>query len=950
MIPNENPASEGEDKASPGDSQPAKEAQNKPQNGLTPLMTSTPGRKSDGHMNFRIKIATLNISSFTSKEKQLIKTMIKRNLYVLGLSEIHLKKKDVQSLSDGYKLIHNGKVGFILSPEAAERSRGAYYIGPNIMCVDLSFEHTELCIIQVYAPDKSKAVSERKKFYKALQDAYNLKKYKDNVILMGDFNGHVGRERKGKESILGPFSIGNINDPGKLLIDFCAFNSLSIMNTFFMHDERFKWTWYKHIEKSMIDFMISTNKYLFRDVKAIPYLSYKSDHRMVVAKLTVKKTHQLAEPKKFFKLENLANEDCIRVLKEKVSIRMPRGNVERDIEKEWDFMKEKLNVLAKRVLKERDIYRTKRKNASWWTDDLRRSKAEVWNTIGKDLEENMLNTKLLIYSMTNYEKGGPPPWYTLDEESDTSNVKAMPRRWERYFEALINIEDVLNVYAAKDDCVSETEISIEETERAIKCMSSGLAPGNDNLPVEIFKNIGKDGAKWLRYVCNIAWKQEEIPGDWRKVIIAPVYKTVENTECGCYMGLSTLSHGGNVYERILEQRLRAQVEGKLGEWQHGFRPNRHAIDVIFSMRMVLEKSWEWRQSKYLAFIAFDSIPKEQIWKALNHKEYDIDPKLIRVIQSLYRQWDYRNVRSKDADMPVGIHQSGVLSPLLSIIFMDRCLKEICSDQEVKTFAYAGDVAVMAETKASLQATIGRWCNVMKQKGVPVSTERTVVMHVGRERRECNTHIGDVKLKQVNQVKFLGVVFNENNTQEGETDNRIQRFDTLEKLLRPLLADNMMSEQMKVKIYLSFLRPVLIYGCETWSVAKPGESKINAAEMSVLKTIYNVTKQNKPSDIEVRKKLEVIPISNVIEEKRLLWYGQIKRMPDTRFPKKFLRWIPKGIRPRGGSRTRWNLGIRKALEARRTTLKEVEEKRLYENQREWGELIHQGRERSRRTRS
>lgn len=950
MIPNENPALPGEDKATPGDSQAAKAAQNKPQNGLTHLRTSAPGQKSGSHMNnLKIKIATINISSFTGKEEKLINTMIKRNLYVLGLSEIQVKE-DVSLLSGGYRLLHKGKVAFILSPEAAERSRGVIYKGQNIMCVDLSFEHTELSIIQTYVPDKGKPVRERVMFYKALQDVYNMKKYRDNVILMGDFNGHVGTERKGKEYIVGPFSVGNINDPGKLLIEFCASNCLSIMNTFFMHDEKFKWTWYKHNEKSMIDFMISKNKYLFRDVKANPYLSYNSDHRMVVAKLSVKKPRHLAETKKIFKLENLANEDSVRVLREKVSIRMPRGNVERDIEEEWDFMKEKLNVLAKRVLKEKDIYRTRRKNASWWTDDLRKSKAEVWNTIGKDLEDNTLSTKLLVYSMAHYEKGGSPPWYTLGEESDSDNTEAIPRRWQKYFEALLNTEDVLNDHEANDNNVSEMEISLQETERAIQCMNSGLAPGNDHLAAEIFQSIGTDGAKWLRYVCNIAWKQEKIPSDWRKVIIAPVYKTVENTECGSYMGVSTLSHGGKVYERILEQRLRAQVEEKLGEWQHGFRPNRNAVDVIFSMRMVLEKSWEWRQSKYLAFIAFDNIPREQIWKALNHREYEIDPKLIRVIQSMYRQLDYRCVKSKDADMPVGIHQSGVLSPLLSIIFMDWCLKEICSCQKVKTFVHAGDVAIMADTRDYLQAAIDKWCDVMTQKGVPICTRRTVVMHVGKERKNFNIHIGDNKLKQVKQVKFLGVVFNDDNTQQSEVDNRIQRLDATEKLLRPLLADKMISEQLKVKIYVSFLRPILLYGCETWSVSKPSESKINAAEMNVLKTIYNVTKQNKPSDIEVRKKLEIIPISDIIEEKKLLWYGQIKRMHDTRFSKKFLRWIPPGIRPRGGSRTRWNLGIRKALEARRTNLKEVEEKRFYENQREWGELVHLGRERSRRTRN
>lgn len=239
IIPSENSALPGEDKEPPGESQPAEEAHT-PQNGLTHLKKSAQGQKSGSQINnFRMKIATLNISSFTEKATQLIKTMIKRNLYVLGLSQTRLTKTEASPLPEGYKLYHKGGVAFILSPEADRRKRRVFYRGENIICVDLSLGNTELSIIQVYAPDAEKPVSERKVFYKALQDVYNLKKYQDNVILMGDFNGHVGTEQKGKGCIIGPFSVGDRNPPGKFIIEFCASNSLSVMNTFFMHAEKF---------------------------------------------------------------------------------------------------------------------------------------------------------------------------------------------------------------------------------------------------------------------------------------------------------------------------------------------------------------------------------------------------------------------------------------------------------------------------------------------------------------------------------------------------------------------------------------------------------------------------------------------------------------------------------------------------------------------------------------
>jgi len=86
--------------------------------------------------------------------------------------------------------------------------------------------------------------------------------------------------------------------------------------------------------------------------------------------------------------------------------------------------------------------------------------------------------------------------------------------------------------------------------------------------------------------------------EWGNDIMCPVYKS----ECGNYRGISVLLHINKIYERILERRLRSCVEEKLGEWQHGFRPNTSTADIMFSMKMVLEKSWEFNTQSYIAFL------------------------------------------------------------------------------------------------------------------------------------------------------------------------------------------------------------------------------------------------------------------------------------------------------------------------------------------------------------
>jgi hypothetical protein len=54
------------------------------------------------------------------------------------------------------------------------------------------------------------------------------------------------------------------------------------------------------------------------------------------------------------------------------------------------------------------------------------------------------------------------------------------------------------------------------------------------------------------------------------------------------------------------------------------------------------------------------------------------------------------------------------------------------------------------------------------------------------------------------------------------------------------------------------------------------------------------------------------ILEVTEEKRLRWFGHVKRMPGNRLPRKILEWEPKGKRRRETPKERWIDGVRQSL--------------------------------------
>jgi hypothetical protein len=71
-----------------------------------------------------------------------------------------------------------------------------------------------------------------------------------------------------------------------------------------------------------------------------------------------------------------------------------------------------------------------------------------------------------------------------------------------------------------------------------------------------------------------------------------------------------------------------------------------------------------------------------------------------------------------------------------------------------------------------------------------------------------------------------------------------------------------------------------------------------------------SRKGKVRNVTIREVMEVGEnILEVIEEKRLRWFGHVKRMPGNRLPLKILEWEPEGTQRRGRPTERWIDGLR-----------------------------------------
>ena len=77
-------------------------------------------------------------------------------------------------------------------------------------------------------------------------------------MLIWDMNARVGNNRIA--NIVGTIGEATLNSNGRKLVDFCTFNNLKIMKTFFNHKEIHKFTLEARVHKSIIDYFITNMK------------------------------------------------------------------------------------------------------------------------------------------------------------------------------------------------------------------------------------------------------------------------------------------------------------------------------------------------------------------------------------------------------------------------------------------------------------------------------------------------------------------------------------------------------------------------------------------------------------------------------------------------------------------------------------------------------------------
>ena len=732
-----------------------------------------------------VKVCTVNVGSLRGRSREVVEMLARREVDICCLQEVRYRNQGsmaIGSNEEKYKLWYSGNeegtngVGILVRFDMAEKVIEVERLDDRVMKIKIVLGKVVFHVFSVYAPQVGRAADEKAIFWERLEDQVAAVPPTEGIIIGGDLNAHIGRERDGFEEILGCNGFGVRNNEGEAVLELCKNHCLRILNSYFKKDVEKLITYKSGGAETQIDFILmkSMTGIGIEDCTVIPGEACLTQHRMVRAKITVSgMRRQKRKGRRIVKTWRLKNDQLRDEFEAKVAERAEQSGGS------WRELQDNLLKSGEEVCGLTSGKRGKERETWWWNVEVQEAIKEKrrtfknWQRTRSEFDRNIYVAKKIEAKrqVAASQKRAWEEWSTDLNTSEGKNkmfkiAKQMKKdhkdvqgsnfikdetgaikiedtgvqdRWRRYFSVLLNdenendIEEVSMVEGPIED------ITEDEVERAVKGMKNGKASGPSGVTADMFKGAGKTGVTELQRVFRRVVADEESPIEWRNSLTLPLYKGKGDAlECSNYRGLRLLEHGMKVWEKVLYERLKQIVN--IADCQFGFMGGKSTIDAIFITRLLQEKYTEKKKELYHVFVdlekAFDKVPRHAIVWALRRQ--GVPERLVRLVMALYEGSKSRvcvaGGTSEDFEIGVGVHQGSALSPLLFIVVMEEATRE-GRQGDPWELLYADDLVLTAESMGEVEAKFRDWKQKMERRGLKVNIGKTKLMVTGRENME-----------------------------------------------------------------------------------------------------------------------------------------------------------------------------------------------------------------------
>ncbi|VVC30294.1 eIF3G, RNA recognition motif,RNA recognition motif domain,Eukaryotic translation initiation factor 3 [Cinara cedri] len=322
--------------------------------------------------------------------------------------------------------------------------------------------------------------------------------------------------------------------------------------------------------------------------------------------------------------------------------------------------------------------------------------------------------------------------------------------------------------------------------------------------------------------------------------------------------------------------------------------------------------WEFHKDVYTLFVdfkkAYDSIHRESLINIL--RKFKFPKKLVNLVEASINGTKIKvklaNTLSQPVEVVTGLRQGDALSPVLFNLVLGKIVREInlCEGVElgrstINILVYADDISLLGRSR----------------------DDNKNVGEMGIRYKNNSLKWKNTNLKEwtnSNTFKRKGSIITQDNDIKTEISMRLQSANKCFFGLSKIFRSRAISKNLKVRMYLTLLRPIVLYGAETWPLRKTEERRIAVFERKVLRRIYGAyfdvltNEWRKLHNEELQSLFQRPDILKEIKKRRLVWAGHAWRKHDSLI-RRVIEKNPVGRRPLGRPRLRWEDCVRRDTE-------------------------------------
>ena len=480
-------------------------------------------------------------------------------------------------------------------------------------------------------------------------------------------------------------------------------------------------------------------------------------------------------------------------------------------------------------------------------------------------------------------------------------------------------------------------------------------PPEDNIDLSLPPKEDEDGMvvpEWLIARCKLLPKKGDLG------------------LCKNWRGICLLDIASKILDCVMVQRMQVVMEKEGMESQTGFRYFRGTIDGAFTVINALRKRQEHNLESWVCYVdlikAFDSVPREALWKVL--LKFGIPRHFVRVLMRLHTDAVMKfkiNDQADDAEVAssIGVRQGSNSGPVLFLFIMQAAMEtmewpvpepQFCTAKEgeperlygerynrkrgARCFGlppslFADDCAVIFDSRDDLQVGMTYMIEHLKRFGLNIhvgkgsTASKTECMFYPKPRTPVSS--GDTSdvtvtadggfLSFCKVFRYLGTHVDSSLDSKVDIQTRIDKASQAFGALRKHTFSNKdLKAETKARLYVALVLGVLLYGSETWFLREEEFVKLKRFHNDCVRTILRINlnqmwrRKIRMSHLFRDLEHRVRPLRWHYETRMLRWAGHVARMDDTRLPRMLLTcWVPNS-RPIGCPRMTYGRTIKKAL--------------------------------------